>query len=49
MRKLIVSNFVTLGGLYEGKGKDIQSLLTIFIKITTMIRVSISITQNRCG
>ncbi|HNB53336.1 MAG TPA: hypothetical protein PK530_15400, partial [Anaerolineales bacterium] len=26
MRKLIVSNFVTLDGLYEGKDKNIQSL-----------------------
>lgn len=26
MRKLIVSNFVTLDGLYEGKDKDIKSL-----------------------
>jgi hypothetical protein len=26
MRKLIVSNFVTLDGLYEGKDKSINSL-----------------------
>jgi len=26
MRKLVVSNFVTLDGLYEGRGKDIVSL-----------------------
>jgi dihydrofolate reductase len=30
MRKLIVSNFVTLDGLYEGKDKDIISLFDYF-------------------
>ena len=30
MRKLIVSNFVTLDGLYEGKDKSINSLYDYF-------------------
>src|SRR5574342_1383667 len=30
MRKLIVSNFVTLGGLYEGKDKSINSLFDYY-------------------
>ena len=29
MRKLIISNFVTLDGLYEGKDKSINSLKLI--------------------
>ncbi len=32
MRKLIVSNFVTLDGLYEGRGKSINSLFDYYHK-----------------
>lgn len=37
MRKLIVSNFVTIDGYYEGKDRSINSLMTIITKTTPVL------------
>ena len=48
MRKLIVSNFVTLDGCYEGKDKNMNSIFDYYHETTMAMKTSITIIQNGC-
>ena len=48
MRKLIVSNIVSLDGYYEGKNKSLEALFDYFHEITQVIRTSIITKPNCC-
>lgn len=48
MRKLIVSNFVTLDGLYEGKEKISTLFMTTITQIIAATTASISIMRKGC-
>jgi hypothetical protein len=49
MRKLIISNFVTLDGFYESKNKTFDAFLITITPITQAIRALITTTPNACG
>ncbi len=49
MRKIIVSNLVTLDGYYEGKGRSLEALFEYFhMKTTQTMRTWIFTMLNAC-